>query len=249
MKNWRDIRRFSQLSLSVETGLSSRHISFLETVRSKPSRGSVLTLARALDIPKPIVNDALLAAGFSPEYPVHDLADVNLKPMMDAMAAILKNHAPLPAIIIDGDWQIVGGNASAMHLMQFLPFQGSMCVVDALLNDDPDNPVFSNWEVIAAWTLTRLQLETSRLGHQGELYDIYKRLAHDPRCVDADATSFSANVPYLTMNARIDGHELSLFTMLAEFTTAQDIAMNERRVELFFAADEQTRQYFENLAT
>ncbi len=247
IKNWRDIRRFSQLSLSTETGISSRHISFLETGRSKPSRGSVLTLARALNIPKPVVNDALLAAGFAPEYPVHDLADVNLKPMMEAMMTILNNHAPFPAIIIDGDWQIVGGNAPARHLMQFLPFQGSMCVIDALLNDDPHAPIFLNWDVIAAWTLTRLQLETSRLGHEGALSNIYKRLAHDPRCTNAEDTSFSANEPYLTMKARIDGQVLSLFTMLAEFTSAQDVTMSERRVELFFAADDQTKAYFEAL--
>lgn len=247
IKNWRGIRRFSQLSLSTETGISSRHISFLETGRAKPSRGSVLTLARALEIPKPIVNDALLAAGFAPEYPAHDLADVDLKPMTDAIATMLHNHAPFPAVVIDGDWQIVGGNAPAMNLMQFLPFQGSMCVVDALLNDSVENPIFLNWDVIAAWTLTRLQLETSRQGQNGKLADIYKRLAHDPRCLEADAAYFFGNEPYLTMKARINGHDLSLFTMLAEFTTAQDVAMSERRVELFFAADKKTQEYFETL--
>lgn len=247
LKDWRGIRRFSQLSLSSETGLSSRHISFLETGRSKPSRGSVLTLARALDIPKPVVNDALLAAGFAPEYPALDQSDINLKPMMDAMETILTNHAPYPAIIIDGDWQIVGGNAPAMRLMQFLPFDGSRCVVEALLNDDPKNPVFLNWQTIAAWTLTRLQLETSRQGQTGALMDIYTRLSRDPRCTASNGANAPGYAPYLTMRARIDAHTLSLFTMLAEFTTAQDVAMSERRIELFFPADDVTKQYFEAL--
>jgi len=249
IKNWRSIRRFSQLALSMETGISSRHISFLETGRSKPSRGSVMTLARALEIPKPVVNEALLAAGFAPEYPAHDLSDINLKPMMDAMATILSNHAPLPAIVIDGDWQIVGGNSPAMKLMHFFPFKGSMCIVDALLNDDPNDPVFLNWDIIAAWTLTRLQLEVARLGYESPLSDIYKRLSQDPRCINESSTNFSAHKPYLTMQTRIDGHDLSLFTMLAEFTSAQDIALSERRVELFFAANEPTRLYFESLAS
>lgn len=248
IKNWRDIRRYSQLALSTETGISSRHISFLETGRAKPSRGSVLTLARVLDMPKPIVNDALLAAGFAPEYPKHEPTDVDLAPMMDAMATILANHAPFPAIIIDGGWQIVGGNDPAIHMMQFLPFQGSMCVVDALLNDDPVDPVFRNWDEIAAWTLTRLQLETSRTGPEVELVKTYRRLANDPRCAGAEPASFSGRRPYLAMKAHIDGHELSMFTMLAEFTSAQDIAMSEQRVELFFPADEETRTYFKNLA-
>lgn len=248
IRHWRSIRRFSQLSLSAETGISSRHISFLETGRSKPSRGSVLTFARALEMPKPIINDALLAAGFAPEYPVHNPSDVNLKPMMDAMAMILESHAPFPAIIIDGDWQIIGGNVPAMHMMQFLPLNGSVSVVDALLNDDPKNPVFLNWDVIATWTLTRLQLEASRLGSTGALMQTCKTLADDPRCARIDQTSFSTKAPYLTMKARIDGRDLSLFTMLAEFTTAQDVSMSERRVELFFPADDTTRIYFENMS-
>ena len=246
LKKWRSLRRFSQLSLSVETGLSSRHISFLETGRSRPSRGSVLTLSRALDMPKPAVNDALLAAGFAPEYPAHDLSDVSVQPMLDALDMIIKNHAPFPAIVIDEDWQIVGGNVPAMGMMQLLPFNGSRCVVDALLNDDIETPIFTNWEVIAAWTLTRLQLETSRLGYEGPLTDVYHRLLRDPRSASAE-TSFRAAQPYLTMEAKIDGHDLSLFTMLAEFTSAQDIALSTRRVELFFAADEATRRYFEAL--
>ena len=248
LKTWRNIRRFSQLSLSVETGLSSRHISFLETGRAKPSRGSVLTLARALELPKTIVNDALLAAGFAPEFPTHDLSDENLKPMMQAMMTILDNHAPLPAIIIDRDWQLVGGNAPAMHLMQFLPFNGATCVVDALLNDDPADPIFLNWGVIAAWTLTRLQLETSRIGKTGLLMELYQRLARDPRCAKLNGVPSDGNAPFLAMTARIQGRRLSFFTMLAEFTTAQDVTMSERRVELFFAGDDATQQYFERLS-
>ncbi len=248
IRHWRTLRRYSQLTLSVETGLSSRHISFLETGRSQPSRGSVLTFGRVLQWPKPVMNQALLAAGFSPEFPDHDLDDVNLKPMTDAMALILENHAPYPAIIIDGNWQIIGGNPPAAHLMQFLPLGGSVSVIDALLNDDPKNPVFLNWDVIAAWTLSRLQVESARLGPDADLVRIYNKLAHDPRCAHLAQTSFSANAPYLTMQARIDSHDLSLFTMLAEFTTALDVSMSERRVELFFPADDVTRAYFEALS-
>lgn len=248
LRHWRSVRRFSQLTLSAETGISTRHISFLETGRAKPSRGSVLTFGRVLEMPKPIINDALLAAGFAPEYPVHDLSDVNLKPMTDAMEMMLGSHAPFPAIIIDGNWQIVGGNGPAIHMMQFLPLNGSACVVDALLNDDPTDPVFLNWDIVAGWTLTRLQLEASRLCLAGDLVQICKRLADDPRCQSFGPVSLFAKSPYLTMQIRADGQVLSLFTMLAEFTTAMDVSMSERRVELFFPADEETRIYFDKLA-
>lgn len=198
-------------------------------------------------MPKPVINEALLAAGLAPEYPVHDLSDVNLKPMTDAMSLILENHTPFPAIIIDGDWQIIGGNKPAFHLMEFLPLSGSTSVVDALLNDNPNDPVFLNWDVIARWTLTRLRLEVSRLGSTGDLQQSYKKLTDDPRCAPLDQTSLFGREPYLTMKIRLGDHDLSLFTMLAEFTTAQDIGMSERRVELFFPADEATKDYFQNM--
>ena len=92
IRHWRDIRRFSQLALSAESGMSSRHISFLETGRSRPSRGSVLTLARVLDMPKPAVNEALLAAGFAPEYKSLSMEDADLAPAMSAIMTILENH-------------------------------------------------------------------------------------------------------------------------------------------------------------
>lgn len=246
IKHWRDIRRFSQLALSAESGMSSRHISFLETGRSRPSRGSVLTLARVLEMPKPAINEALLAAGFAPEFKALSMDDVDLAPAMNAIMTILENHAPMPAIVIDGSWSIVGGNMPAQHMMQFLPFKGSVCVVEALLNDDPENPCFLNWSVIATWSLLRLQNEMTREGPNSQLIDIYRRLANDPRVKESDLASFSEYGPVLTLQVRADDHILTLFTMLAEFSTAQDLTLSERKVELFFAADDATRNYFES---
>jgi len=246
IKHWRDIRRFSQLALSVESGMSSRHISFLETGRSRPSRGSVLTLARVLEMPKLAVNEALLAAGFAPEYKALAVDDKDLAPAMSAIMTILENHAPMPAIVIDESWNIVGGNIPAQQMMQFLPFQGSNCIVEALLNDDLHDPCFLNWSVIAIWTLLRLQTEISREGPDSPLADIYHRLANDPRVKESDLASFSDYGPVLTLQLKADGHVLTLFTMLAEFSTAQDLTLSARKVELFFAADELTKTYFQN---
>jgi len=247
IKQWRGFRRFSQLALSIETGLSSRHISFLETGRSRPSRSAVMTLARVLDMPRPAVNEALLAAGFAPEYRALALTDEELAPAMQAIEMILANHAPMPAIVIDGAWNIVGGNRPAQAMMTFLPMQGSLSVIAALFNDDPADPVFLNWSTIATWTLLRLQAEISKAGSDSPLVPLYERLVRDPRLKPDDMASFSDYGPVLTMNVKIDGYRLSLITMLAEFSTVQDLAMSERRVELFFPADAATRLYFERL--
>lgn len=248
IRHWRDIRRFSQLSLSTETGISSRHISFLETGRSKPSRNSIMTLARALDMPKKSVNDALLAAGFAPEYRAHSLDHNDLQPAMGAIENILNNHEPLPAIVIDGAWNIINGNAAAQAMIQILPFHGSSCVVDALINDDPDDPIFLNWSVIAAWTALRLQHEIMQSGGREELNALYDKLANDPRLKAEDINSFSNFGPILTMNAKFNDQTLTFFTMMVEFSTVQDITLSELRVELFFPGDDTTKQFFEVMA-
>jgi len=152
----------------------------------------------------------------------------------------------MPAIVIDGSWNIVGGNIPAQHMMQFLPLNGSLCVVEALLNDDINDPCFLNWSVIATWTLLRLQAEISQEGPGSPLSDIYHRLANDLRIKESDLASFSDYGPVLTLQVKADDHVLTLFTMLAEFSTAQDLTLSERKVELFFAADETTKTYFES---
>lgn len=245
IKRWRGIRRYSQLALSGAADMSARHISFLETGRAKPSRAAVLTLARAMDMPRGAVNEALRAAGFSAEHPAYDPGDIDLGPMMDAMMTILENHAPMPAIILDGDWNIMGGNLPAAKMMEILPFHGSRCVVECLLNDDIDAPIFTNWTDVAGWTLIRLQAEAVKAGPQSALHDLCARLSSDARLSGREAPSFQNQGPVLTINVKTGGVALSLFTMLAEFTTAQDLTLSERRVELFFAADAQTKAFFE----
>ena len=247
MKHWRDIRRFSQLALSAESGISSRHISFLETGRSRPSRGSVLTLARVLEMPKQAINEALLAAGFAPEYAKWDVSDVDMAPVTAAISTILENHMPLPAIVIDGEWNIVGGNTSAQAMVAVLPFGDTLNIVDALLNDDVDDPQFVNWETVAQWTMLRLQTEMMRDGGEGALAVLHQRLANDPRLAKSDVASFSEYGPVLSMQARVGEQVLSMFTMMAEFSTVQDVTMSERRVELFFAADDKSHAFFEGL--
>ena len=225
--------------------MSARHLSFLETGRSKPSRASVLRLARALEMPRASVNEALKAAGFSPEYAALPLSDEDLAPAMSAIATIIDNHAPMPAIVIDEAWNIVGGNSPAMAMLEFLPFNGSLCVVDALLNDDDIKPVFLNWSTVAIWTLLRLQTEATKAGINSEIWTLYQRFSNHPRLRNANHASFSEYGPILTMQCIVDDTVLSLFTMIAEFSTVQDLTMNERRVELFFPADDVTRAFFE----
>src|SRR4051794_28829476 len=116
LKTWRTKRRLSQLDLALEAGVSTRHLSFLETGRSRPSAQMVLHLAEQLDVPLRERNRMLLAAGYAPRFSQRPLDD--LGPIADALDQLLRSHAPFPAIVIDRAWNVVSANAAIPMLTQ-----------------------------------------------------------------------------------------------------------------------------------
>jgi transcriptional regulator with XRE-family HTH domain len=116
LRDWRQRRRLSQLDLALDAEISARHLSFVETGRSAPSRDMVLRLADRLDVPLRERNALLLAAGYAPAYPA--LTDPALKPAMEAITLLLKAHEPFPAVAVDRQWNLVAGNAPVRGLME-----------------------------------------------------------------------------------------------------------------------------------
>src|SRR5205807_1200253 len=101
LRDWRQRRRLSQLDLALEAGVSTRHLSFVETGRSKPSADMVLHLAEQLQVPLRDRNQLLLAAGYAPQYAAHSLSDPELAPIRDALGHVLAGHEPYPALAVD----------------------------------------------------------------------------------------------------------------------------------------------------
>ena len=112
LRDWRQRRRLSQLDLALEAGVSARHLSFLETGRSKPSREMVLHLAELLDVPLRDRNQLLLAAGFAPAYPERGIDAAEMAPVRDAIRLVLDGHEPYPALVVDRWWNLVAANVS-----------------------------------------------------------------------------------------------------------------------------------------
>ena len=113
LREWRQRRRLSQLELASEAEVSSRHLSFVETGRSKPSRELVLHLAEHLDVPLRERNALLLAAGYAPVYRERSLDDAEMDPVRDALDRVLSGHEPYPAVIVNRRWDVVAANAGA----------------------------------------------------------------------------------------------------------------------------------------
>jgi transcriptional regulator with XRE-family HTH domain len=117
LRHWRVTRHLSQLELSAATGVSTRHLSFMETGRAQPSRQIVMFLARQLDIPLRDRNELLMAAGFAPVYSDLKLDDPAMRPVRDAISGFLKAHEPYPAAVMDSRWNRLLANDGAFILL------------------------------------------------------------------------------------------------------------------------------------
>ncbi|RMF44544.1 MAG: XRE family transcriptional regulator, partial [Deltaproteobacteria bacterium] len=130
LRDWRAHRRLSQLALSTESGISQRHISFLETGRSRPSRAMVLALSDALDVPLRERNVLLQSAGFAPTYPDTPLDAQGSQVFHSALAALLDHQEPYPALVLDGRWNLVSANRGALAFFgQFVDIFDSLAAI------------------------------------------------------------------------------------------------------------------------
>src|SRR5580765_5953662 len=117
LRDWRLRRRMSQLDLALEAGVSSRHLSFVETGRSRPSAEMVLHLAEQLQVPLRVRNRLLLAAGYAPAFAQRDLDAPEMGPVRDAIDQLLRAHEPYPALVIDAHWGLVAANRAVGTLI------------------------------------------------------------------------------------------------------------------------------------
>ena len=247
LRGWRQRRRLSQLDLSLEAEVSARHLSFVETGRSKPSRELVLHLAEHLDVPLRERNSLLLAAGYAPAYQERSLDDADMDPVREALDLILSGHEPYPAVIVDRHWDLVTANGAALSLFTtgVAPelLEPPVNVYRLGLHPDGLASRVRNMAEYSAHLLTRLQRDVAVSG-DAELAALleevraYPGLTHPASTMEADP----ATMLFLPMRFEgPDGVELSFFSTLATFGTALDITVAELCIEAFFPADAVTQ--------
>ncbi|OBK17419.1 transcriptional regulator [Mycobacterium sp. 1165196.3] len=245
LREWRTRRRVSQLDLSLSVGVSARHLSFIETGRSRPSPEMVLTLADGLDIPLRERNTLLLAAGFAPRYQSRPLEDPALSPAREAVQRLLDAHDPYPGILIDRCWNIVGTNAAASALTAGLPEEllGPPANVYRLcLHPDGLAGRTLNFPDWAGYLLNQLRRTVALTGDPG-LAALDKEVRDYPgvaAAAEARRTPESASllIPFILDVG--GGRRLSMFTTLTTFGTPLEVTLAELAVELFYPADTET---------
>lgn len=231
LKEWRKRRRMSQLDLAVEANVSARHISFLETGRSRPSPDMIAHLSDVLAVPVEARNRMMRAVGFAPRYGATSLDAKAMAPIRQALDWTLHRHAPYPAMVLDRLWRVVALNAPAGFL--FAPFgvaEGAS-LLDLLI--DPRLPdVIENWPEVAHATMLRLRAESSAAGGVPELERAAQLLAPMTQ-----GTGEYWGQPSIPTIYRMGDQRLSLFGTIAHFSTIRDEALDDLKIELFFPAD------------
>jgi transcriptional regulator with XRE-family HTH domain len=244
LRDWRSRRRLSQLDLAVEADVSARHLSFVETGRSRPSRELVLHLAEHLDVPLRERNTLLLAAGYAPTYRATSLEADEMSPVRDALDKILTGHEPYPAVVVDRHWNLVTANSSAfavltdgVHPALLTPPINALRVS---LHPDGMAPRIANLPEYSAHLLERLHRQTIAFA-DAELIALHDELRRYPGVRDEPAgTSTTAGMLFVPLVLRVGAGELRFFSTLATFGTALDITIAELAIESFFPADEAT---------
>jgi transcriptional regulator with XRE-family HTH domain len=245
LKEWRGRRRVSQLELSLAANVSARHIAFLETGRARPSRAMVMHLGEALEVPRAERNRMLDSAGFRPAWSARRLDGEDMEPVRRAIERVIERHDPYPAFVIDRHWKIVTANKMGFTVLGAFGLGTGGSMLEAMLEPGRAAALIDNWPEVAAHMIARLKTESMHLGGDPVLDQAARSLARDPALNRATPP---ADMPaVIPARYRLGGQVFSVFTTIAQFGTAEDIALADMRIELLFPADEATRVAFEGM--
>ena len=248
LRHWRDLRGKSQFDLSLDTGVSQRHISFIESGRSAPGRQTLLEIAQALDIPLRDRNTLLLAAGYAPIYSEGAWNGPEMQSVTGALERMLRQHEPFPAVVMDRYWDVLMTNEAAPRFFN--------CFIDMAARKTPRNllhlmfdpngmrPFIANWEAVAKSLFQRVYRESV-----GRVIDDRTRallaalLAYpDVKTEWKNPVELSA-MPVIPIGFVRGDQVLSYFSMVTTVGTPQTIAAQELRIECMFPTDAATEAH------
>jgi transcriptional regulator with XRE-family HTH domain len=242
LRDWRVRRRMSQQDLALEAGVSARHVSFVETGRSKPSADMVIQLAEHLEVPLRDRNTLLLAAGFAPAYAQRDLDEPEMGPVREAIDRVLRGHEPYPAVVVDRHWGLVAANravplligGAADHLLE-----PPVNVLRLSLHPEGMAPRIANLGEWRAHLLDRLGRQAVVSGDPA-LFALHEELAGYPGGEGGHVPDLEAGAIAVPLRLRTDDGELAFISTATTFGTATDVTVSELAIESFFPADDAT---------
>jgi transcriptional regulator with XRE-family HTH domain len=243
LRSWRDARRLSQLELSLEAEVSTRHLSFVETGRSQPSREMIVRLAEHLDVPLRERNELLLAAGYAPAYQESGMDDDRMQAVRAAVRQVLAGHEPYPALVVDRHWELLDSNASVALLLEGVApeqLEPPVNVLRLALHPDGVAPRIANLGEWRAHLLARLRRQVAAT-HDPQLTTLLDELRGYPCDQPEPAVEMpGAGEIVVPLRLRRGDAELRFMSIVSTFGTPLDITLQELSIEAFFPADAAT---------
>ena len=250
LREWRKRRHMSQLDLAAEAELSTRHLSFVETERAKPSREMVLRLAEALELPLRGRNALLIAAGFAPNYPERPFGDSALAAARDVVQQILDGHMPFPALAVDRHWQLLAHNGAVPLLMAAAAPHLLEAPVNVLRLSLHPEGLASNIVNLAEWKRHIIERLRHQIAESGD--PVLEAMVEELSSYPAPASKFPApagDVP-IAVPMLLDSPvgRLSFLSTTTVFGTPVEVTLSELAIESFFPADSETADRLRQLA-
>jgi transcriptional regulator with XRE-family HTH domain len=246
LRYWRRTRGTSQLELASAAATTPRYVSFVETGRARPSRQMVARLARALDVPLHERNGLLLAAGYAPAYPRGALEAPELAQVNAAVTAMLAQHEPFPAVVLDRGWNVLRANGGAARLFGGLlapePLPDTPNVLRLMIEPGPVRDAVGNWAEVVPALLDRARREAVGGVLDLDTAELVTELRSRPEVAAllAGAAQATDSSPVLGIRFHLAAEEFGFFSVVSTIGTPVDITAQELRVEAFFPADDTT---------
>ncbi|WP_405791197.1 helix-turn-helix transcriptional regulator [Streptomyces sp. NBC_00029] len=251
LRAWRERRGISQLELAGRAESSSRHISFIETGRSRPSEEMVLRLAGHLDVPMRERNSLLLAAGYAPRYAHTALDDPSMETLREGIAQLLTGYEPYPALVVDAVYNVVAANQGIAMLLEGLPDHLLAPPLNAMritLHPQGLAPRIRNLREWRGHLLAQMERQIA-LARSEPLRALYEEVSAYPVTGRPGDSAPDEPVPYIALPLVIehDGHVLSFVSSIATFNTPMDVTVAELAIETMLPADPATVKYLRSL--
>ncbi|MFL6604930.1 MAG: helix-turn-helix domain-containing protein [Steroidobacteraceae bacterium] len=248
LRQWRNTRGKSQIELSLDSGVSQRHVSFIESGRSLPSRETLIGIAEALDIPLRDRNTLLLAAGFAPLYSETAWNASEMRSLTQAIQRILRQHDPFPAVVMDRYWNVLLSNDSAPRFFgSFIDMaarKGPRNLLHLMFDPHGMRPFVQDWETVARSLIQRVYRESVGRVVDEKTKQLLAQLLTYPG-VEADwkspaVSSIGPMTPVMTYSFLWKEQVLNYFSMITTVGSPASVAAQELRIECMFPTDSVT---------
>ena len=247
LRYWRKLNRMSQLDLALDVGISSKHLSFVETGKSLPSRNLILKMAHSLKLPLRHQNAFLKAAGYAAEFGEESFNGHKMEIVRQALQRMLDKHEPYPAFVVNTGYKILMTNSGYEQIIKFLVGENALIKYDNVYRitfaEDGLRPYIKDWPVVEQFMLSRLWDEVVST-QNSELFSLYEEITRLRISEDSIDLQIDNNLPIMSLTFEIDSMQASFFTTITTLGTPLDLTTQELRIESLFPADEDTKNLF-----